>query len=365
MLIGLKSPGLYLQGANILRELYKYVGEFGKKALIILSPSGMQRHGEALLSGLKTSDFLCRFEETKAECCRAEIDRIAAEARADLPDMVIGVGGGKILDIAKAAAHTLHLPCVIIPTVASTDAPCSSMSVLYTPDGVFEGYSFLDRGPDVVLVDTDIIMHTPASLFSAGMGDAMSTYFEARAVNRSGSPNQIRMRPTAAAYALGKCCHEILLEYGEAALNCIKNQEPGMALERVVEANTYLSGVGFESGGVAAAHALSKGMTAVPALHKKAHGEAVAFCTLVQLCLEHADNAELNELLSFLHMASLPTTFADLTSEPVSEAEWMAAAEFTCRPGMTIHKMPFEVTPQMLLEAIYRADEIGRAGAYL
>ena len=359
MYICLKSPGSYIQGKNLLRDLYPHLSPYGKSAVVLISPSGLKRHKEDILAGLKDRDFCCVFAETAAECCEAEADRLTALARESEPEMIIGIGGGKILDLTKAVSDNLSLPDIIIPTVASTDAPCSSLSVYYTPDGIFDRYLHLRSCADVVLVDTQVIASAPVRLFSAGMGDALSTYIEARAVSRSGSVSQLGQIPTAAALALGKCCYDTLMTYGRDALAAVKNKEVNFAVERVVEANTYLSGVGFESGGVAAAHALQKGMTVISKLHDKMHGEKVAFNTIVQLCLEHAPEEELAEVVRFCRDVNLPITFEALSDTPITRDEWMDAAEFTCRPGMTIHKMPFEVTPEMLVNAIYAANEAG------
>ena len=65
------------------------------------------------------------------------------------------------------------------PTVASSDAPCSALSVIYTEAGVFQEYRFYRKNPDLVLVDTQVIAQAPARLLTAGMGDALATWFEA------------------------------------------------------------------------------------------------------------------------------------------------------------------------------------------
>src|SRR5262249_8156210 len=114
------------------------------------------------------------------ECSLAEVERVKTAAHACGARTVIGAGGGKVLDNARAAADDLSVPVVNCQTVASSDAPCSALSVIYSEEGVFQEYRFYRKSPDLVLVDTDVIAHAPPRLLSAGMGDALATWFEAR-----------------------------------------------------------------------------------------------------------------------------------------------------------------------------------------
>lgn len=91
----------------------------------------------------------------------------------------------------------------------------------------------------------------------------MATWFEARACSRSSATTLAGGACTQAALALAKLCYHTLLEEGEKAMLAAEQQVVTPALERVIEANTYLSGVGFESGGLAAAHAVHNGLTAI------------------------------------------------------------------------------------------------------
>ena len=178
---------------------------------------------------------------------------------------------------SKAVAYYVKKPVVIVPTIASTDAPCSSLSVIYSDEGVFEKYLFLPSSPNMVLVDTEIVSHAPARLLVAGIGDAMATYFEARACYRSDADNCLNGKCTKASLALAKLCYETLLEDGKSAVLAVNSKVCTKAVENIIEANTYLSGIGFESGGLAGAHAVHNGLTAIEATHKLYHGEKVAF----------------------------------------------------------------------------------------
>ncbi len=81
---------------------------------------------------------------------------------------------------------------------------------------------------------------------------------------------------------------------------------------------TYLSGVGFESGGLAAAHAIHNGMTAIPDAHHYYHGEKVAFGTLTQLVLENAPVDEIETVAALCHSVGLPITRRSWISKVIS-----------------------------------------------
>ena len=355
----MKSPAKYVQGPHTLAALDQYLGGMGDRPLVIISPRGMERLGETLRGCFDGRPYeLCLFQ---GECSQSQIRRLSARGRERRCTAVIGIGGGKILDTAKAAAYEIGVPAVIVPTVASTDSPCSSLSVIYHENGEFDRYLFLDACPAIVLVDTAVIAKAPAPLLAAGMGDAMATWFEARACRASGSGNQTGGMPTRAATGLAEMCWKLLRQYGVQAMVDAEAGVCSEALETIVEVNTYLSGVGFESGGLAAAHGLQKGFTVVPELHRQYHGRKVAFCTIAQLVMENAPGEELDEVLEFCRDVGLPVCFADMGYAAPSPELLRLAAEKACAPGSTIHHMPFPVTSGLAYEALMEADAVGRA----
>lgn len=356
------SPARYTQGEHATRELGREMAYLGLRGPVLLLAGGSARR---LLSAtweasLGAADLPYQVEPFGGECTPAEVERVGAAARSLGARAIVGAGGGKVLDAARAVAADLELPVVNCPTVASSDAPCSALSVLYTEAGTVHSYRIYRRNPDLVLVDTHVIAQGPPRLLAAGMGDALATWFEAKACEASGARNMRGGASTRSALALARLCYDTLLADGTAALEAVRNRTTGPALERLVEANTLLSGLGFESSGLAAAHAVHNGLTEAPGIHAFYHGEKVAFGVLVQLALEQQPEAVWGEVLDFSVRVGLPLTLAELDlDEPAPDLLHRIAVRATA-PGETIHNEPFPVTPAAVVEAIRAADARGR-----
>lgn len=351
-------PSRYVQGANALDQLGDEAHRLGRKALVLIDPGVDDAMHEAIAQDLAEREpLILRFG---GECSQSEIDRVGEAARMAGAEVIVGVGGGKTLDTAKAVAHALGLPVLIAPTIASTDAPCSALSVIYTEDGAFERYLVLPRNPDVVLVDTAICAKAPVRFLVAGMGDALATWFEAESCRIKGAANMTGRPGTMSAFALGRLCYDTLMEYGRLARAAAELNVVTPALEHVIEANTLLSGLGFESGGLAACHAIHNGLTQLEATHAYWHGEKVAIGVLAGLFLSDQPAETVDDVYDFCIDVGLPVTLAQIGLSQVSDAELMRAAEGACAPGETIHNEPLGATPQTVFWALKVADAEGR-----
>ena len=353
-------PSKYVQGPGEMGKLGAYAEGYGSKALVLISNSGYKRIQATLDAGFAGSGCAPVYDFFNGECSKNEIARLQGIMDEQGCDLVIGIGGGKTLDTAKAVAFYKKTPVLICPTIASTDAPCSALSVIYTDAGVFEEYLFLPANPNMVLMDTDIIAKSPVRLTVSGMGDALATYFEARACQISGAANCASGQVTGAAMALAKLCLDTLLDEGLKAKLALEAGACTPAVEKVIEANTLLSGLGFESGGLAGAHAIHNGLTVLEECHHMYHGEKVAFGTLTQLVLENVALEELEETYQFCIDLGLPVTLGQLGIKEVTPEKVMAVAEAACAPTDTLHNMPFPVDPQTVAAAILAADRYGR-----
>ncbi|GGZ80817.1 glycerol dehydrogenase [Ignatzschineria indica] len=364
MLKVLQSPGKYVQGPNALYEIAEYIKPLGKKALFIADQFVFGLVESMLQESCQKSDIAYHKAVFQGECSQNEIKRLGDLFAQSGADIVVGVGGGKTLDAAKAVAYYGGVPIVIAPTIASTDAPTSALSVIYTDNGEFESYLLYPKNPDVVVMDTTIIANAPVRLFVAGMGDALATYFEARACTDAQKATMAGGLTTRAAMALAELCYQTLLEEGLKAKFAVENRVSTKAVEDIVEANTLLSGLGFESAGLAACHAIHNGLTVIEECHEMYHGEKVAFGVLVQLILENSPLEELEEVLSFSTAVGLPVTLAQLglnDDAPRYHERLKEAAKLSCAEADTIHNMPFNVTEEDVYAAIITADRLGRA----
>ncbi|MCC6365832.1 MAG: glycerol dehydrogenase [Bryobacterales bacterium] len=357
------SPCRYTQGRRATEQLGAEMSRLGLPGpvLIVAGRSARRLLDDVWRLTLGDSGYAYAVHDFGGECSQAEIDRIAAAAREQGAATIVGAGGGKVLDAARAVAAELHLPVANCPTVASSDAPCSALSVIYTEEGIFEEYRFYRRNPDLVLVDTSVVAQGPPRLLAAGMGDALATWFEAKTCAAGHVRNMRGGGSTRSALALAELCYRTLLEDGKAALQSVERKVVTPSLERIVEANTLLSGLGFESSGLAAAHAIHNGLTAAPPTRGYFHGEKVAFGTLVQLVLEGASKARIREVLSFSTEVGLPVTLAGIGCGALGDELLAQVSARATAAGETIHNEPFEVTADMVADAILAADAEGRA----
>lgn len=360
MTYAMKAPARYVQGAGELNNLGRNLKKIGKKFLLIGTENNWKRFGERVQKSLGENEKELVFAPFQGEATKEEVFAKMDLCKAENCDAVMGMGGGKALDTAKAVAENLGLPCVIIPTVASNDAPCSGVAVLYNDQGVVVKAVMMRRNPDLVVVDTEIIANAPRRLFVAGLGDALATWFEARACHNSGARTMARGNVSNTALMMSRLCYDLIMKHGQEALKAVEAHTVTKELNDVVEATIFLSGLGFENGGLAAAHAVNDGLAQEPQTHRMYHGEKVAFGVLVQLVLENASEAEIHEVLNFMKTVGLPTTFAELGIQDVVEENLRKAAEAACVPTQSTKNLRADITPEDVYQAMNKADQLGR-----
>ena len=358
------APRKYIQGRGVLNELGSYLKMLGTKPLVLWDPivkeivaGSVQKSIQE--AGMEMVDVVFQGEATPEE--RARVTQIAREAQVDV---TAGIGGGKVLDVAKATAVDAETKMISCPTIASNDSPISAASVWYDEQHNFTSFECWPFNPDVVLVDTQVIANGPVRAFVAGMGDALSTWIEAEAAFKSRAMNIAGGHPTMAAMTMARLCFDTLIEHGFDALRDVEQHVVTPAVDKVVEANVLLSGFGFESGGLATAHMIANLLSNVPECQQKElmHGEKVGFGIITQLCLDDEfDVDDKYTVVDFEIGLGLPVTFAELGLEAVARGRLEEIGQACTGGGSLCANHPFEVTAADVVDAMIAADALGYA----
>jgi len=355
------SPARYVQGKDAITRVGEFVAPIGKRPLIV---------ADDVVWGIVESAVRTSFDAAGLPVERVGFGRFATpQAIDDLvtkigeteADVIVGLGGGSAIDAAKASGHLAGIRWASVPTAASTDAPTSALAVVYSEEGEFIEYRFFPHNPDLVLIDTKLVANAPVRFLVAGIGDALATWVEARAAKRANADTMAGGLQTETGVALAELSWKLLHENALQAIEAVKAKVVTPALEKVVEANTLLSGLGFESGGLAAAHAIHNGLTAAPQAHGLAHGQKVNVGTIAQLVLEGAPAEEIEDFVVFTTKVGLPNTLTEIGLTVDDRDVLLAVAEAATVEGETIHNMPFPVTPELVVDALVAIEGTSRS----
>lgn len=324
------GPRLYIQGPGALRELGGIVAGIAGHAAVVGDGDVLARYGDAIAATLAGAAVT-----TGSAALRGEVsDRAVAALDAALPreaGVVVGLGGGRSIDAAKAVALRRGLPVVTVPTAASNDSPTSRIFVMYREDGALDRVEKLPRNPEAVVVDTELLLRAPPALLRAGIGDGLTKRFEAEGCAAADGITPQGTKPLRTPGAIAALGFATLVEHAEQALADAAAGRLTPAFEAVVEAVILMSGLGFENGGLSLAHSLTRGFTREAAVAHTPHGEQVAFGLLVQLRLAPGEEAMLRRLHPFCARLGLPVRLAGigLSRTDVAALDRIAAATMT------------------------------------
>ncbi|MEC0129037.1 iron-containing alcohol dehydrogenase family protein [Paenibacillus pabuli] len=359
-MITVKAPAVYVHEANILEQSGSRIAQLGQHALIIAGESAWKAVQPYLLPSLEEHKVKFHVQLFHGEVTTGQIDTFTQQAFDLDVDLIIGVGGGKVLDLSKAVAEQAQLPIVTVPTIAATCAAWSALTVLYDEQGQSAGYRPLRRSPNLVLADPHILASAPRRYLAAGIGDTLVKWHEF-AVNLSGNATSLTLRNSV---STAKLALDILEAHAIDVYESTDTTGSTPQFRDVADAIIVLAGlVGSISDGslhAAIAHGLHDSLTKLPETHASLHGEKVAFGLFTQWILEGKAGDELQELLTLLHKLNLPITLAQLGIQQQSrEAAARIAAGLQLREGSAAH-LSFGVSATLVTEAILQADQIGQ-----
>ena len=347
---------------DILGELFPR----GSRLLVIGGKTALEKSGPALAQAAEKGGLaLLGPLWYGGQCSRENMEKLTAWGKELEPQGVLGIGGGKAIDTAKGVARNLGLPLVTVPTIAATCAGVTRLSVVYQPDGAFEGFLFHPAPPLHCVIPLEIIAQAPAKYLRAGMGDALAKHLECTMASRGGRLNH----SSAMGVALSAVCGEVTLSQGKAALADCAAGKAGPALEQAVLGNIVTTGMVAslvdEAYNGAVAHSVCYGLTALPGLEERhLHGDLVAYGTLVQTALDQPE--KLASLGPALAAMGFPVSLRELGLDLGKDGTLVETALTAALAGPDMERLPYPVALEDLSRAAAAVEAAGFSrGGYL
>lgn len=272
-------PGALICGQGSRDRLGELCANVGQRVLVVIGGSSLERGGflDGILSGLRAKGLATRIERLAGEPGAAEADAAAEAARAFGADCALGVGGGSVLDLAKAAAALAReagsaedfleglgsralsgkaLPWIAAPTTAGTGSECTANAVLRGADAEGRPYKrslrHLGLLPRAALLDPDFQRDCPASVSLPCAFDALAQLLEP-ATSRRATP------VTDALVFRG-------LELMAPALDKLVEGEPDADDRLRLSLAASFSGIGLSGAGLGLVHGIAGQLGAIAGL---------------------------------------------------------------------------------------------------
>ena len=350
----LVAPSLYIQGKGAIYYLGQRARPLGTKAFIIGGRTALAVTGERIRKSLESNGIeIVALRDDVKDCTHAKIDQLVELGKKASPHFVVGVGGGRAIDTAKAVAWNIGVPFISVGTQCATNADASAESVVYTDDHKFLETLIAPSNPAVVIVDTDVIAKAPVKYLVWGMGDALSTKFEAEAVAKTLAKNKDGPVPATAALAMANATYDALMRHGEKAVRDLKNKVHSEEVDEVIEAVKLSSAIAFENTGCALAHAIHNGLTRTGQVRGE-HGEIVAYGTIIQAAYEGRPHEEVRKIIEWCEGVGLPTKLK-MIGDP-SKVMLKKAIEYACKKDENSNSMPERPRPADVMKVIDKVE---------
>jgi glycerol dehydrogenase len=314
----LTAPVQYISSPDTLNDCGRFIVKWGKNVLVSGGTRALKSVESKLVRALTAAGIKYEMNLFTGECCDENIVILVQKVHTMHLDAVIGVGGGKSLDTAKRAAEICGVPVICIPTIAATCAAASVLAVIYTQDGVHKKDHYLEKNPNLVLVDPEIIANAPVEYFESGILDSLSKWYEGKAAYKGLSKPDVF---ASSALKLAEILNEIMEQDAVNAIQAVKHRHVSDAVVKITDLNIYLAAViqsiGKKTRG-AAAHGIHAGLSVIPQSHAILHGYKVGYGIIAQLFMEKVELAEIRRVVKFFRQLDLEPSFKglDLPFEP-------------------------------------------------
>jgi glycerol dehydrogenase-like iron-containing ADH family enzyme len=347
----------YSIGEDVYGEVSDVCRLYGNKILLIGGKLALAAGKEKLMQAIAGTNLeIVQIRLFGNDCTYEKMEELAQEAKVCGAQMIFGMGGGKALDTAKGAAYKAHLPVFTFPTIASTCAATTALSVVYKEDGNFDSFYFYERPALHCFIDLSIIASAPWKYLRAGMGDTIGKHFECHLSARGDKldHNSLLGRE------ISNLCYEPLLEHGVKALDDCKNQTVSYELQQAVLANIISTGLVslmvLDDYNCAIAHSVYYGLVLLPGFEENyLHGDVVAYGVLVQLAVDNQIE-KAKEVRAFLLELGIPVSLKQM--QVPLDKEYLKDVLIETVTGPDMEHLPYPVTGEMIFEGMKIIEEL-------
>ncbi len=345
----------YTIGVDAYKNIEPICSKLGKKVLIVGGETALSKAKAKLLPTLASFEIIDIVIYGK-ECVRDRAEELYNIYKEKAPDFIMGVGGGKALDTSKCLADLFGIRVVTVPTIASTCAASSQLSVMYTKEHVYDGFWYLKSPAYHIFIDTEIIAEAPTEFFRAGIGDTLAKYYEVEFSARG----RLKTYKDEMGISISRMCNTPLIESALDALEDCKNNTVTEKFETVVLIILVSTGmvsmlINPEFNG-AVAHALFYGLTNIEGFEEKfLHGDVIGYTTAVQLMLDGKIEEAL-KIGKLIEAMGVETTLSGRGIKVDFESLKPVFASTLKDPDMDV--LPYSVTDEMIFNAIIKMEEI-------
>lgn len=352
------APKEYICGFDAMAELGAVTGRYGRRPLVVGGLVGMPMVKDKAVASFKANGLPWRQTIIEGFCTQALIEGLGKEVAARNGDVVVGIGGGRVLDAAKAIAHFHRVPCIAVPTSPATCAAVRALTVLYSQDGEWQGGLTLNTPPEVCLVDLQVVGSAPRRLLAAGIVDGLVKWQELRFFHAKAG----MLLPTMpAALALAEGFGVQMLRYSREAMAQARRGELGIERLLLAEAAVLVpglvSGLAGGSNELAVAHEVHNALTLLRDSRHSLHGELVGFGLLVQLVLDSASEREVYEMAELLARLEQPMGLEALGCGAALVGAGTRVVD-SLTSSTVIKKALGEFDAEEILAALVMADEV-------
>lgn len=359
-MLTIKTPAEYISQPGIINEAGSSIKKYGNRALVIGSTTALKVVGNDFFESLSLNGIESVIEEFFGFPCERIIDSYKNRAISEKANLIIGIGGGKVLDTAKVVGSETGLSVVTVPTIAATCAAWAAVSILYDDEGAFTKPYQNPFSPRLVIADSEIIGAAPSKYLKAGIIDTLAKWYETQPL-LTVYPKNIVIRNSV---DIARLAFDILEESGHQAVADSETKVISRELIDAIDAVIYLAGLvgslADEKAFGGFAHPFYFASTLISSTRDRLHGEKVAFGLLVQFTLEKKPSEFFDRVVKLFHSYNQPITLRDIGIVNEEEINVNIIVKYIFEKYPSFTKFGYGYSEDEVKQAVYKTDELVR-----